>query len=72
MNKNVAVLMLTLPVSDIRRIKRVIRTLGALGVYSFDSIIEEMVLGCIRKRDSRRERDIEMRRPSWERQNHLS
>jgi hypothetical protein len=43
-------LFLTLSVTDFRKVKRIMRTLGSLGVYDFDSIVEQVVLGIARKK----------------------
>jgi len=67
-----AALVLTMSTTDFRKLKKVLRTLGSMGVYDFDSIVEQAVLGLERRRQESNERAIEARRSSWDRQHHLS
>lgn len=62
---NLSALFLTLTVADFRKVKRTLRTLGSLGVTDYDSIVEQIVLGLDRKRQSYRDARDERMRHSW-------
>jgi len=64
---NLSALFLTLSVADFRKAKKVIRTLGSMGVYDFDSIVEQIVLGISRRRDEAQAQRDERSRQTWNR-----
>lgn len=62
---NLSALFLTLSVTDFRKVKRALRTLGSLGVTDYDYLTEQIVLGLHRKRQDEREARDERMRHSW-------
>jgi hypothetical protein len=60
-----ALSLLRLPLSDIKNIKRVVRTLSALGVYDLDTVVSQIVLGCMARREQAQVQRDEQARETW-------